>query len=130
MRYTIDMPKKTILIIEDSPYLAESLADMLDIKGYKSLIAPNGREGTALALKKKPDLILLDIRLPDIDGYEVYRLVRKDKWGANAKIIVLTASESINVISKNINLPLENILFKPEWSMRDLLKRIKSELNS
>lgn len=123
------MSKKTILVIEDSPYLAESLADMFDIKGYEALLAPNGREGVALAIKHKPDLILLDIRLPDIDGYEVYRRIREDKWGAKAKIVVLTASESIENISKNIDLPTDDVLFKPEWSVRDLLDKIESRLN-
>lgn len=120
--------KKTVLIIEDSTYLSESLADMTQIGGYNSIVAPTGKEGVRLAIENKPDLILLDIRLPDIDGYEVFRRIRSDKWGAKAKIIILTASESIDNISKNIDLPLESILFKPEWSVKDLLQRIKTEL--
>ena len=124
------MSKKKILIIEDSLYLAESLADMLTIKKYIPIIAANGLTGVSIALKEKPDLILLDIRLPDIDGYEVYRRIRKNKWGGKAKIIVLTASESIDRIAKNIDLPLEKILFKPEWSAPDLLERISQELLS
>lgn len=120
--------KKKVLVVEDSPYLAESLSDMLSIKGYEPLLAANGREGVALAIEQQPDLILLDIRLPDIDGYEVYRRVRESNWGAKAKILVLTASESIENISKNIDLPKEDILFKPDWSVPDLLKRIAEQL--
>lgn len=129
MRYTISMSKKLILIIEDSPYLAESLADMIKIKGHEPISAQTGREGVEMAISKQPDLILLDIRLPDIDGYEVYRRIRENKWGEKAKIIVLTASESTENISKNIDLPAELILFKPEWSVKDLLDRIESQLN-
>jgi DNA-binding response OmpR family regulator len=129
MRYTIFMSKKSVLVIEDSPYLAESLADMLDMHGYEALVAPSGREGVTLAIEKKPDLILLDIRLPDIDGYEVYRRLREDSWGKSANILVLTASESIENISKNINLPVDDILFKPEWSVVDLLAKIDSRLH-
>ncbi|MEY3784393.1 MAG: hypothetical protein RLZZ230_715 [Candidatus Parcubacteria bacterium] len=124
------MPQKTILIVEDSPYLAESLFDMFSLKGHKPMIAPTGREAVDLALNFKPDLILLDIRLPDIDGYEVFRRIRADDWGASVKIIVLTASESIDVISKNINLPKDYILFKPDWSVQDLIEKIESHLNS
>lgn len=120
--------EKTVLIIEDSPYLAESLVDMLSIRGHKSIVAPTGREGVTMAIENKPDLILLDIRLPDIDGYEVYRRLRDDKWGAKAKVVVLTASESTDVISKNIDLPPDKVLFKPEWSVKDLLDRIEKEL--
>lgn len=117
-----------VLIIEDSPYLAESLADMLAIRGIDSTIAPNGREGVSLALARHPDLILLDIRLPDIDGYEVYRQLRADEWGQAAKIVVLTASESIDTISKNIDLPRAYVLYKPDWSAPKLLERIAEVL--
>ncbi|MCA9362195.1 response regulator [Candidatus Kaiserbacteria bacterium] len=122
------MEQKTILVVEDSPYLAESLADMLDIKGHRALITGTGREAVNLALAEHPDLILLDIRLPDIDGYEVYRRIRADKWGKNAMIIILTASESIENISKNIDLPMDLVLFKPEWSIPDLSTKIESYL--
>jgi DNA-binding response OmpR family regulator len=124
------MEKKSVLIIEDSLYLAESLADMINIKGHTSIIAPNGVEGVRMALEYKPDLILLDIRLPDIDGYEVYRRIRNDAWGETAKIIVLTASESIENISKNIDLPQELVLFKPDWSVKDLIEKIEIQMNS
>lgn len=123
------MDKKTVLIVEDSPYLAESLADMLNIRGHESILAPNGREGVLLAQEHAPDLILLDIRLPDIDGYEVYKRITESDWGRNAKIIVLTASESIANIAKNINLPSDQILFKPDWSIPDLMKRIDEVLD-
>lgn len=124
------MEKKSVLIIEDSPYLAESLVDMITMRGFGATIAPNGREGVNLAIENKPDLILLDIRLPDIDGYEVYRRIRENDWGAKAKIMVLTASESTENISKNIDLPPELILFKPEWSVKDLLEKIEAQINS
>lgn len=129
MRYTSGMEKKIVLVIEDSPYLAESLVDMLEIKGYEAIVAPNGREGVATAIEKHPDLILLDIRLPDIDGYEVYQRIRKDDWGKTAKIMVLTASESVENISKNIDLPKADVLFKPDWSVHDLLDRIAEKLS-
>lgn len=122
------MEKKSVLVIEDSQYLAESLADMLNINGHEAILAPNGREGVELALDKHPDLILLDIRLPDIDGYEVYRKIRQTEWGSKAKVLVLTASESIDNIYKNIDLPRDYILFKPEWSVINLMEKINTVL--
>ena len=122
------MEQKRILIVEDSSYLADSLVDMLEINNYIPLVAATGKLAVELALNEQPDLILLDIRLPDIDGYEVYRRIRKTDWGASAKIMVLTASESTENISKNINLPTEYILFKPDWSIADLLQRIAERL--
>lgn len=122
------MEKKKILVIEDSPYLAESLGDMLDLSGFTAIIAPSGREGVAMAIEQQPDLILLDIRLPDIDGYEVYRRIRENDWGSTACILILTASESIENISKNIDLPKEDVLFKPDWSIKDLIAKITEKL--
>lgn len=122
------MEPKRVLVVEDSPYLAESLQDMLEMRGFNALIAPNGRDGVAMAIEHKPDLILLDIRLPDISGYEVYKLIRENAWGRTANIVVLTASESTENIAKNIDLPAENVLFKPEWGVKELLAYIEKKL--
>jgi len=101
---------------------------MLDMYKYRSLHAASGREGVALAIDHKPDLVLLDIRLPDINGYEVYRQIRATDWGKTARIMVLTASESIENIAKNIDLPREFVLFKPEWSIKNLMHQIEKRL--
>jgi DNA-binding response OmpR family regulator len=118
----------TVLVIEDSSYLADSLVDMLDMHNYKPIHCPTGREGVAAALKYHPDLILLDIRLPDISGYEVYHQVRATEWGKSARVMVLTASESIENIAKNINLPRADVLFKSDWSMMQLAAIIAKKL--
>jgi DNA-binding response OmpR family regulator len=124
------MKPATVLIVEDSSYLAESLIDLLDMGGYNSIHANTGEQGVASAAAYEPDLILLDVRLPDIDGYEVYRRIRATDWGKSAKVMILTASESIENIAKNIDLPLEHVLFKPDWSMQDLLQKISDRLQS
>jgi DNA-binding response OmpR family regulator len=122
------MQPPTVLVIEDSSYLADSLVDMLEMHNYNPLHAATGREGVALALEREPDLILLDIRLPDINGYEVYQRIRKTEWGKTARIMVLTASESIENIAKNIDLPNEYVLFKPDWSIQNLIQQIEKRL--
>ena len=122
------MQSPTILVIEDSSYLADSLVDMLEMYKYRSLHAASGREEVALAIEHEPDLVLLDIRLPDINGYEVYRQIRATDWGKTARIMVLTASESIENIAKNIDLPREYVLFKPEWSIKNLMHQIEKRL--
>jgi len=122
------MSAKTVLVIEDSSYLAESLIDMLQMNGYQTIHAPSGAQGVAAAKAHHPDLTLLDIRLPDINGYEVYRRIREDEWGRTAKITILTASESVENIAANIDLPKEHVLFKPEWSMQDLLAQVQKRV--
>ena len=122
------MEQPTVLVIEDSSYLADSLVDMLEMHGYRAIHCPTGKEGVATALTEEPDLILLDIRLPDISGYEVYRQVRETDWGLHANIMVLTASESIENIAKNIDLPRQDVLFKPDWSMKELADIIAKKI--
>lgn len=123
------MTSHTILVVEDSPDLADSLYDLLEMNNFTPIIARNGREGLTLALEKKPDLVILDIRLPDIDGYQVYSKIRQDEeWGKTAKVLILTASESIENISKNVDLPIKYVLFKPELSVAELVERIKERL--
>ena len=122
------MDQKTVLVVEDSPELAESLRDILELEGYRALVTNSGREGISLALQEHPDLILLDIRLPDIDGYQVYEEVQKDAWGKTAKVTILTASESLENISRNISLPIEHVLFKPDLSIKELLTKIQARL--
>ena len=129
LRYNSTMSQKTVLVIEDSPELADSLFDVLEMEGYNPVVAMNGKEGVAKALEIHPDLILLDIRLPDIDGYQVFQRIRADEtWGTKAKVLILTASESIENISKNIDLPVEYVLFKPEMSISNLVLKIKARL--
>lgn len=123
------MEKPTVLVVEDSPYLAESLIDMLTMQDLRAIHSATGREGVTTALSEQPDLILLDIRLPDISGYEVYQQIRQDPWGKDAKIMVLTASESIENIARNIDLPSEYVMFKPDWSIKELMEKITKHLS-
>jgi two-component system, OmpR family, response regulator len=126
--YTEDGMKPHILVIEDNKHLAESLVDVLSVGGYETHVCGSGREGLDYALQNQPHLIILDIMLPDMSGYNVFHKLRETDWGKTAKIIVLTASESIDNIAKNINLPKELVLFKPEVSVETLLTKVASIL--
>lgn len=125
------MTQKQILIIEDSPDLADSLEDMLQLKGYHTQKATSGTHGLELALSTKPDLILLDLKLPDMDGLTILKNIRDDKtWGQTAKVLILTASD----ISKENNPELlkiidqDHILYKSYSSIHELSYRISKEL--
>lgn len=120
----------TVLIIEDASYLAESLIDMLHMAGYTTMHAPTGEQGVGAAITHQPDLTILDIRLPDINGYEVYRRIRETSWGKTARIVILTASESIEHIAANIDIPREDIMFKPHWSLQKLQEKVAERVIS
>lgn len=119
-----------ILIIEDNQQLAESLLDILELDAYQLTLKMTGREGLQTALETHPDLIILDIHMPDLNGYQVYQRLQEDAWGKQAKIIVLTASETTENIAKNINLAREYVLFKPEISVTALREAVRERLST
>lgn len=114
----------TILVIEDDATLLETLVYNLEHQGYKVLSADDGRIGLALALQEKPDLIVLDIMLPGLDGVEICRIVRQKHM---MPIIMLTARTG--EVDKLVGLEMgaDDYLIKP-FSMRELLARVKVQL--
>jgi two-component system cell cycle response regulator DivK len=83
---------KTILIVEDNEKNMKLARDVLQAKGYATLEAVNGQDGVAQALHHRPDLILMDIQLPDIDGFEAMRRIRADAICMAIPIVAFTAS--------------------------------------
>ncbi len=83
-------PGKAVLIVEDEPLLQESLAEQLEDLGCNILTARDGNEAFQKSLSNKPCLILLDILLPNMDGLEMLEMLRKEEWGKNIPVIVLS----------------------------------------
>lgn len=113
-----------VLIVEDDLVLRETLSYNLIRQGYEVTTAADGKRGVELAQRTRPDLILLDIMLPGIDGFEVCRVLRQE---TNAPIIMLTARD--DEVDKIVGLEVgaDDYLTKP-FSMRELLARIKAQL--
>jgi two-component system cell cycle response regulator DivK len=83
---------KTILIVEDNDKNMKLARDVLQAKGYATLEAVNGLDGVALALQHRPDLILMDLQLPDINGFEALQRIRADAGSAAIPVVAFTAS--------------------------------------
>ena len=83
---------KTILIVEDNDKSMKLTRDVLQAKGYATLEAVNGLDGVAVATKERPDLILMDIQLPDINGYEATARIRADAACVAIPVVAFTAS--------------------------------------
>jgi two-component system cell cycle response regulator DivK len=96
------MGKARILYIEDNPDNMTLVRRVLEIEGYEVIAAENGRQGLSQAFNNSPDIIITDINLPDIDGYEITDTLKKDKKTAHIPVIAMTA----NVMKKD----RENIL--------------------
>src|SRR3954469_9028222 len=82
---------KTILVIDDNKDIRENTAEILDLAGYKTFTAENGKKGVEIALREKPDVIVCDIMMPGLDGYGVLHWLRKKPEAQNVPFIFLTA---------------------------------------
>ena len=122
---------KNILVVEDDTNLRNILSESLKREGYKVSEAKNGEEGLALALSKRPELILLDIVLPSMDGVSVLGQIREDEsWGKNVKVIMLTNLNDSQSVAACMELGVHNFLVKADWTIEDIMETIKDELKS
>jgi len=121
-------PPQTILIIEDSSLLRAVARDAMEAAGYRVIEAENGKIGLETALKDHPDLIMLDLMMPVMDGVTMYGLLRQDPWGKNVYIVILTGIKDDQIsdaMKKDKNL---SYLSKEHWMMDDVVEKIKTEL--
>lgn len=116
---------KTILIVEDEQNIVDILSFNLSREGYDTLEAYDGPTGLQLALENNPDLILLDLMLPGMDGFEVCRKVREA--GSSIPIIMLTAREEETDKVLGLELGADDYITKP-FSMRELMARVKANI--
>jgi DNA-binding response OmpR family regulator len=112
--------KETVLIIEDDSSMLRGLKDNFEYAGYNVLTAADGEVGLSTALDATPDLIILDIMLPKINGYEICRLIRNEKL--DMPIIMLTAKGEESDIILGLNLGADDYVTKP-FSIKELLAR-------
>ncbi len=117
--------KKKVLIIEDEPSLQGALEAKLAHEGYAVVSAKNGEEGLQTALSEKPDLILLDIIMPHMDGLHMLKQLRKDPWGKSVHVMILTNIQEPEKISEAAEQGAYEYLVKSDWTLEDLLKKIK-----
>ena len=121
------MSQAKILVVDDEADLVETIRFSLELEGYNVLVATNGEEGLNLARQEKPDLILLDLMLPKLDGYKVCRLLKFDERHKHIPILMLTAKtqEKDKILGKETG--ANEYITKP-FDMDELMAKIKSYL--
>ena len=115
---------KTILVVDDKANVRQLLQDYLSEQGFKVTTATNGREAIYEARRSRPDLILLDIMMPEMDGYEFLRQYRQEK---STPVIVITAREEETDAVLGLELGADDYVIKP-FRMRELVSRVKAVL--
>lgn len=121
-------PKK-ILIVEDDPPQLDVLIDRFKQEGLEVLSAGNGIDGLKMALENHPDIILLDIVMPKMDGLEMFKKLRADEWGKKAQVILLTNLQADDQIMKTVTEYEPSFyLLKTDWKLDEIVARIRLEL--
>lgn len=119
---------KTILFVEDESALQKTFGDILSQEGYGMISALDGETGLRLAKKKKPDLILLDLILPKLHGFEVLKELKSGSGTKDIPIIVLTNLEGVGDVDEAIELGATTYLVKAQHSLEEVVEKIKKAL--
>ena len=122
------MNQKNVLIVDDELSILVPLKFLLEKSNYRVDLAQSGKEALEKISQLKPDLILLDIMLPDLDGYEIYQLIRENSDWDDIKVIYLSAKNRDVDTAKGLNLGVDAYVTKP-FSNAELLEKIEALLS-
>ncbi|NLH15961.1 MAG: response regulator [Phycisphaerae bacterium] len=117
--------KTKILVIDDEPNIVQTLQDRLEMNEYRVFTAHNGREGLDKFEREKPDVILLDVIMPVMDGLEMLETLRKRPDGQDVSIIMLTARSQTQDIARANACGIDDYIVKP-FDLSELLAKIES----
>lgn len=124
----MEQEKKKILFIEDESALQKSFSDMMPPEKYKIISALDGETGLRLVRSQEPDLILLDLRLPQKDGFEVLKLLKQEKSTKYIPVIILTNLEAPEDIQKALTLGATTYLVKANYDLQEVIEKIETAL--
>lgn len=119
---------KKLLIVEDEVELLRILASQFDKKDFKVLEAADGEQGLKTALREHPDLILLDLVMPVMDGMTMLGKLRHDSWGKEVKVVVLTNLDDEHKVREALEPGTFDYLIKANWHINDVVKKVKTKL--
>jgi CheY-like chemotaxis protein len=119
---------KKILIVEDEIALINVLSDKLTNEGYDVIKAMDGKEGLRVAISDQPDLILLDINLPVMDGITMLKELRKDEFGKTVEVVMLTNFNEYKLLADALAQGAHDYIVKSDWKLEDIVKLIRDKL--
>lgn len=120
--------KKMLLIVDDEKMVRDAMSLQFDPAEVEVLTVANGEDGLKIALQYHPDLILLDLVMPKMDGMTMLEQLRKDKWGKQAEVIILTNLSESEKIAKAMDCGTYEYLVKVDWNVLDVITKIKKKL--
>ena len=120
---------KKILMVEDEKALQSTLGELLTSEGFALAQAYDGQEGLEMAQSENPDLILLDLRLPKKDGFEVLKELKSDKKTSEIPVIIFTNLETAEDINKALEAGATTYIVKANYGLEDILVKIKETIS-
>jgi DNA-binding response OmpR family regulator len=126
---TTPAQKQTILIVEDEVSLRNALRDKCTREGFTVLEAQNGAEGLERARKEHPDLILLDLLMPVMDGLTMLNRLRDDPWGAKVPVIILSNLSDSSAVAQALASGTHDYLVKTDWKLEEVVAKVKERLD-
>ena len=119
----------TILVIDDAALARELIAKFLEHEGFRAITAKNGREGWAMMYHEKPDLILLDLMMPEMDGVQFLSMLRRSPLWKDVPVVVLTgADDRDRLITRAWALGVSDLIPKASFGVEELLCRVRKHL--
>jgi len=119
---------KKILFVEDEATLQRTFGDFLRESGYEVISATDGEAGLRLAQTQKPDLVLLDLILPKLNGFEILKRLKDNPKTKKIPVIILTNLEGINDVDKALELGATTFLVKAHYAPEDVVEKVKKAL--
>ncbi len=124
----MDTTHKRLLIVEDEPDLREALKTTFELEGFAVDTAENGEVGLAKALEAKPDLILLDVVMPIMDGIAMLKKLKEDEWGKEAKVLVMTALDDLEKVAEVMDAGGAGYFVKSQTPLTVIVAKVKETL--
>ena len=119
----------TILVIDDTALARESVSKLLEYEGFRTIRAKNGREGWAMMYNDTPDLVLLDLMMPEMDGITFLKMLRRSPLWKEMPVIVLTGvNDDDKLITRAWELKVNDLIPKASFGFEDLLERVRKNL--
>jgi DNA-binding response OmpR family regulator len=120
--------KKKVLVVDDDENLRLALADKLAIEGFEAIEAKDGKEGLDKALETHPDLVLLDVMMPVMNGLDMLKALRMDEWGKKVKVIMLTVLENAESVAEAMSGGSFTYLIKTSLNTEGIVTKVKEAL--
>jgi len=121
---------KKILIVEDDRVLRRVISDNLKAENFIAVEAEDGAAGLEMAKKEHPDLILLDVVMPRMDGIAMLEKLREDEWGKNAHVVMLTNLSEAEKVAQAAERGVNDYLIKADWDIAGIIEKVKEKIRN